>query len=151
VLSTGLSLAGRVLGEHGSPLAGWGVSIQSIHEGAAGPIHDFHHDWERTDGEGRFTFVNLSERPYEIEVRAEGASTSSVSLRGVRPSGEELVLRVANDRVPSVIVAGRVVGRDGLPPPDVKLSVVTKIAGGIPIEYPDIETGEFETLPAGSR
>jgi len=146
VLSTGLELAGRVLAEDGAPLPDWWIQIQSVHAGS-GPLEDFHHDSKPTDAQGRFCFVNLSDRDYRLEARAPGGSMfPSLVESAVRPGGGELVLRLRDASIPSVFLAGKVVGADGAPPKDAVL-VPSGEFNVSPIEHADPETGDFELGP----
>lgn len=141
LLSTGGELRGRVLSERGEPLAGWTVSIESLHEGGSGAIADFHQDQTATDAVGGFVLRNLEERDHALSVRApEGGIFPSLVRRPVRPGPGSLDLYVPDERVPSVFLRGRVLLADGSPA-SAAILLPWSSYGNSPIEHPQADGG----------
>ncbi|MEZ5963767.1 MAG: sigma-70 family RNA polymerase sigma factor [Planctomycetota bacterium] len=140
VLSAGLVLRGRVVGDDGRPIA------RAHLRARVEPGHESSTHWSShaTSGEdGRFRLENCAAgTPIRIEVRRH--SMCEMVLRAVVPSDDELTVRMPS--IAWVRVRGVAVGVDGKPCPNVEIQVLQPGAGG-DLETLDPATGAFDVGP----
>ena len=111
VLAKGGEIAGRVLDELGKPAAGLAVVVRC--EASDGEPYS---RAASTDKQGRFRVEGCREAAHGVKVFPRDSQLFALAeLRGVRPSGEELSIRLDPAVRPSAIVRGRVVDPDGRP------------------------------------
>ena len=132
---------GRLLDDAGQPLAGWGVEIVDF-EGSGS-------DGATTGDDGRFRFEDVLDHAHQL-----GASKglySSLLVQGVRPSEDELALRVPRDRIPSVHIVGAFLDERGEPVRGATAMPWGDDNQSAPVKCDDV-TGLFDVgpLPAGS-
>lgn len=143
VLSTGMELAGRVVDEHGEPLAGWSIVVED--EGPVEGIYD--HLNASTDTDGRFVVENCHDTPHRVEARApEWSFFPCATATGVFPGRGELVLRVDSARRPSARIVGSVLDEAGGAVGGVQI-IVSNGDGGAPILNPGPDGRRFELGP----
>src|SRR5690606_21181970 len=111
-------IAGTVVDARGAPLPGFHVAVQSL--GADGV------QWRTTDRDGRFAVHLREARPCLVRAfaAAEGAAQVAAAVaRGVMPGTEDLVLRVADEALPSATITGSVRSAAGEVPARALVSV----------------------------
>jgi hypothetical protein len=142
-LDPGGAIRGRVLDETGAPLAGW--QLQALDEPGEHEEPDF--AGAESDAEGRFVLADLHARPHRVEVRPPDLGLFAVLVvNGVRPEGEELVLRVTRAELPSVWFAGSLVDEVGAPVSDARLALFHPRLSRGRVFHPDAR-GNFEIGP----
>ncbi|MCA8977171.1 MAG: carboxypeptidase regulatory-like domain-containing protein, partial [Planctomycetes bacterium] len=138
-----IEIRGRVVDQRGEALAGVAVT-------ASPPRGKGNMAMAKTDADGRFVCGTLAPVPY---VLAFHAATDSLRARaatkcfGVVPGGDELVVTIADDAVPTSALRGTVLDRDGRPAANAK---VTCSAAGLqwePQADVDPNTGAFRIGP----
>ncbi len=117
VLSLGRSIVGRVVDESGHAVAGLRVDADRESFAAVRKLQD------ETDEAGRFALHNAEDDTYLVQVHLPAVwwSPPLVTRAGVRPSADELVLVVPDDREPSATVVGRVLDGRGLVPAGLRI------------------------------
>ncbi len=144
LLVSGLALRGQVVDADGRPLPGYQVE-------ASGPEDDASRGWfmryATCDAAGRFAFEGCPATGLRVEVRPPVGHSWAARLDGVRASDDDLLIKVAADRVCSVWFEGIVVGDDGKPIDNATITAGARDAASIPIETVDAHTGHFKTGP----
>ncbi|MCC6406089.1 MAG: sigma-70 family RNA polymerase sigma factor [Planctomycetes bacterium] len=109
VLEQGRELVGRVLDETGAPAAGLRVELERGSRDDEPFLRA-----AKTDLDGRFRLRGVAERDHVLRVFAEGSGLFALGeFTGVRPSDQELVVRLDAASRPSVRIVGRVITPDG--------------------------------------
>ncbi len=148
VLDAGGEIRGRVLDEHGGPLAGWRVGLQDQE-----PSLDPDEAVRVTTADGGFAFTDVHDRPHHVSLTAPRAgAVMSLARFGVRPGSDELVLRVTAAMVPSARIVGTFLDEEGRPIPTAQIWPWALAFTWVAIETCDPRTGRFDLgpFPAGS-
>lgn len=108
-------IRGRVLDEASNPLAGWSVHLFDSVDGTGGSA--------TTDPQGSFRFEGLDPNEHSLMVfdpavmREYSGTFAALKVSGVRPSADEIVLRVPGSSTPSVRILGVFLDEQGQPMP----------------------------------
>jgi hypothetical protein len=137
-------IAGRVVDEAGSPIAGCRVTL----DGAT----DVEGDWRHLDtpADGSFAFSKCLDADYTVRVFDGGAGSPSLEVEKIRPGSPPLELRVRERERARSFVKGRLLDADGAPLEDASISFHRPPQGGAVASHrPD---GSFQAgpLPAGT-
>ena len=111
VLEEGLKILGRVVDDHGAPLANWRVEAVPMTQGHPAPRP------ATTDVDGRFAVTGCSRTRYSVQSIAPDEREPRCSREGVLPGSSESVLVVRPETRPSAYAAGRFLDADGSPVP----------------------------------
>ena len=116
VLSTGLTITGKLVDGEGNPIEGWSVN-------AVPSDQSLRYKQALTDADGRFFFSSCASVPYKLEARAPQIATQyPVAWKsGVTPGGEEVTLTVTDIAPPSGFVEGLLLDSAGGPMREVRL------------------------------
>jgi hypothetical protein len=142
ILSAGLQLCGKVLDVDDKPVKS--VMVEAMLE--RGTRDDHWSAFENTDADGRFALNNCKEgKTIRVSFRRKSMFPELV-MTGVRPSAEELVVRLPKEAW--VYIKGTVLGPDGEALPNVHASPFIKAGySGSPAETVDAKTGAFNYGP----
>jgi RNA polymerase sigma-70 factor (ECF subfamily) len=143
VLDAGLEIRGRVVDERDHALPAW-----TIHARPSELIAGFYDTRATTDASGRFSLKNLKDVRHELSVTAPNAATFAVLERvDVRPSRDELVLRIPDASIPSCYITGVVLDPDGKPIGNATVTPSRAEARTAPILTTEGGTGKFRIGP----
>ncbi|NOT31430.1 MAG: hypothetical protein HOP15_13365 [Planctomycetes bacterium] len=137
-------IRGRVLDERGAPLARWGVYLD---DQAPGLLEPDEHGMT-TEANGSFLFARVHDRLHQLSLNAPGAGfVLSLARTNVRPSPDELVLRVSDAMIPSARIVGTFLDEAGRPLPTAQILPWATGSPGAGFESCDPRTGRFELGP----
>ncbi|HZN37904.1 MAG TPA: carboxypeptidase-like regulatory domain-containing protein [Planctomycetota bacterium] len=142
VLSAGLQICGKVVDVDDKPVKG--VMVEAMLE--RGTRDEHWSAFENTDAQGRFALNNCKEgETIRVSFRRKSMFPELV-MTGVRPSAEELVVRLPKEAW--VYIRGTVLGPEGEALPNVHASPFMKVGhSGSPAETVDAKTGAFNYGP----
>ena len=140
-LARGVELIGRVLDQAGSPVERVSLEVSGVRPGGG-----FWGSHARTDAEGRFAVTNCPDGA-TLTVRARGLGIRNLQRTDVDPKAGTLELRVQRTLPPSARIIGHVVGPDGKPVPNARVSVSSEERFQTTGIHPTGEDGEFEFGP----
>ena len=147
-LSLGHTLVGRLVDEADRPLANHWIRAEV----------DYRHSKEHFDGDaktgadGRFEVTNCPDAILRVKAFTPGAwMYPALTVEDVRPGGDELLLRLESDALPTAAILGVVVDPSGTPISGAKVTPSRSGANTSPILMTDADTGTFsvEPLPPG--
>ncbi|MBI5852532.1 MAG: carboxypeptidase regulatory-like domain-containing protein, partial [Planctomycetes bacterium] len=107
ILAAGVRMTVKVVDEFDAPLRGWYAHVGATIDG------QWESRWGPTAADGRFVAENCADGAYMVDVTEPGARFPAFRIMGVRPSVDEMVLRMTRAMRATAVITGRIVDPDG--------------------------------------
>ena len=146
ILTAGARMIVKVVDEFDAPMRGWYAHVGATIDG------QWESRWGPTDADGRFVAENCADGSYMVDVTEPGARFPAFRMLGIRPSVDELVLRVTRAMRATAVITGRIVDPEGNGIESAEVSVRREGDPVVVTVRTTADDGRFriERIPAGS-